>query len=137
MSFSILHYFTTDVYVYDCCVAFILTFQIHTLICTEVFRHEWTSRFVFVGYNFADGASDREKQSWTSVLNQVAIFSHHDNSYSLSPSYYNDVKEDWPFYAEDTRREVIRYPSYFYFLIDTDTLASRKHTATLSQDVFG
>lgn len=59
-----------------------------------------------------DGASDREKQSWTSVLNQVAIFSHHDNSYSLSPSYYNDVKEDWPFYAEDTRREVIRKLSH-------------------------
>lgn len=29
-------------------------------------------------------------------------------SYSLSPSYYNDVTEDWPFYAEDGRREVIR-----------------------------
>lgn len=49
---------------------------------------------------------------WGSDVTSYREYHSNDEhcSYSLSPSYYNDVKKDWPFYAEDTctRREVKR-----------------------------
>jgi len=49
-----------------------------------------------------DGLRDRDRNSLTTVLMQVAVM--RDNTYQLIRHVWNDVQEDWPFYSEQERQ---------------------------------
>lgn len=49
-----------------------------------------------------DGLRDRDRNSLTTVLMQVAVM--RDNTYQLIRHIWNDVQEDWPFYSEQEKQ---------------------------------
>jgi RNA polymerase II elongation factor ELL len=53
-------------------------------------------------YFVSDGLRDRDKNSVTKILMQVAVL--RDNTYQLIRNIWNDVQEDWPFYTEQERQ---------------------------------
>jgi hypothetical protein len=59
-----------------------------------------------------DGLRDRERNSLTTVLMQVAVM--RDNTYQLIRHVWNDVQEDWPFYSEQERQLLKRSVSHLY-----------------------
>jgi hypothetical protein len=58
-----------------------------------------------------DGLRDRDRNSLTTVLMQVAVM--RDNTYQLIRHIWNDVQEDWPFYSEQERQLLKRSVSHF------------------------
>jgi len=59
-----------------------------------------------------DGLRDRDRNSLTTVLMQVAVM--RDNTYQLIRHVWNDVQEDWPFYSEQERQLLKRSVSHLY-----------------------
>ena len=61
-------------------------------------------------YSFhTEGVRERDKGSFGSVLKSVSQFNHRDKSHSLARHLYQDLRTDWPFYAEEERATLKRY----------------------------
>jgi hypothetical protein len=73
-------------------------------------------------YLVSDGVRDRDKNSVTKILMQVAVL--RDNTYQLIRNIWNDVQEDWPFYTEQERQLLKRSVSHLYSLYHTCTIGS-------------
>ncbi|XP_033749408.1 RNA polymerase II elongation factor ELL-like [Pecten maximus] len=55
----------------------------------------------------ADGIMEKDKDTITSVLQQVATFIPRDNKYSLARHALSEVRQDWKFYT-DTDKELVK-----------------------------
>jgi len=74
-------------------------------LCKKAFKFS-KSRFV------PDGLRDRDRNSLTTVLMQVAVM--RDNTYQLIRHVWNDVQEDWPFYSEQEKQLLKRCVSHLH-----------------------
>ncbi|XP_060076463.1 RNA polymerase II elongation factor ELL-like [Ylistrum balloti] len=54
----------------------------------------------------ADGILDKDKDTISSVLQQVAVFIPRDNKYSLARHAFAEVRQDWKFYSENDKELV-------------------------------
>jgi len=85
----------------------------HTNICSTLPYTLWKKVFKFRKSHFVpDGLRDRDRNSLTTVLMQVAVM--RDNTYQLIRHVWNDVQEDWPFYSEQERQLLKRSVSHVY-----------------------
>ena len=61
-----------------------------------------------VVFVFADGIKEKDKNALSSILQQAAIFSPRDNSYTLTKHLYSEIRTDFPGYTETERQLVKR-----------------------------
>lgn len=87
-------------------------YQCHTNICSTLpYRLcKKLLKFREACFFFSDGLRDRDRNSLTTVLMQVAVM--RDNTYQLIRHVWNDVQEDWPFYSEQERQLLKRSVSH-------------------------
>lgn len=65
-----------------------------------------TSLLLYTVCGIVDGLRERDKNSLSAVLKQVAYL--RDNTFHLNHSLWNDIQEDWPFYSEQDRQVLKR-----------------------------
>lgn len=54
-----------------------------------------------------DGIHDKDRESITAILDQVAQFNTRDNSYSLQRLLYvSEVQSNWPLFSESDRQSL-------------------------------
>lgn len=76
----------------------------------EIYRIMWPRSCIsdiistFIFKPLSDGIKDRDKNALSGLLQQVAVFSAKDNSYTLLKHLYNEVRPDFPGYTETDRQ---------------------------------